>query len=69
MQRIFIRFEANTTCFIRLFRIANKRILHAKLIKTEVNILFLANILFFSLQSEYFDAKFSEYFQKEPNIN
>jgi len=36
-----IRFEANKTGFIHLFRIeANRRILHAKRIKTEVNIPF-----------------------------
>jgi hypothetical protein len=36
-----IRFEANKTGFIRLFRIeANRRILHAKRIKTEVIIPF-----------------------------
>ncbi len=41
MKRIFIRFEANITGFIRLFRIgANPRILHAKRIKTEANIPF-----------------------------
>jgi hypothetical protein len=39
MQRMFIRFEANKTGFIRLFRIeANQRIFHAKRIKTEANI-------------------------------
>jgi len=41
MKQVFIRFEANKTCFIRLFYIkANWRILHAKRIKTEANILF-----------------------------
>ena len=39
MKRMFIRFEAKKTGFIRLFRIeANQRILHAKRIKTEANI-------------------------------
>ncbi len=39
LQRMFIRFEANKTCFIRLFRIeANQRILHAKRLKKEGNI-------------------------------
>jgi hypothetical protein len=53
MKQIFIRFEAKKTCFIRLFRNeANKRILNSKQIETEANILFLANILFISLQSE-----------------
>jgi hypothetical protein len=41
MKRIFIRFEANKTGFIRLFRIeANQRILNAKQIETEANISF-----------------------------
>ncbi len=41
MKRNFIRFEANKTGFISLFRIeANRRILHAKRIKTEANIPF-----------------------------
>jgi hypothetical protein len=54
----FIRFEANKTFFIGLFRIEeNQRILHAKRIKTEPNIPFYAKILFISLQSEYFEAK------------
>jgi hypothetical protein len=35
----------------------------------EVNILFLANNFFISLQSEKFQAKWRQYFQKEPNIN
>jgi hypothetical protein len=36
IKRIFIRFEANKTGCIRLFRIeANQRILHEKRIKTE----------------------------------
>jgi hypothetical protein len=40
MKRIFIRFEANETGFIRLFCIkANRRILHAKRIETEENFL------------------------------
>jgi hypothetical protein len=44
MKRIFIRFDANKTGFIRLFRIeANRQILHAKRI-AEANIPFLANI-------------------------
>jgi hypothetical protein len=39
LKRIFIRFEANTTDFIRLFCIkANQRILNLKQIKTEANI-------------------------------
>ncbi len=63
MKWIFIRFEANKTYFIHLFRIkVNKR--HAKLIKTEANILFLANILFILFQSEYFEEKLTKYFQK-----
>ncbi len=58
MKRIFTRFEANKTGFIPLFRIeAYQRILHAKRIKTEANIPFYANLLFTSLQSEYFEAK------------
>jgi hypothetical protein len=41
MKRIYIRFEANKTGFIRLFRIgADRRILHAKRKKTEANIPF-----------------------------
>jgi hypothetical protein len=45
MKRIFIRIEAHKTGFIRLFRIeANRRILHAKRIKTELNISLQANI-------------------------
>jgi hypothetical protein len=43
--------------------------LHAKRIKMELVIPFKANILFISLQIEYFAAIGSEYFQKEPNIN
>ncbi len=39
MKRLFIRFGANKTGFISLFRIeANRRILHAKRIKMEANI-------------------------------
>jgi hypothetical protein len=53
MKRIFIRFEANKTGFIRLFCIqANRRILHEK---TNRN------------GSDY--SLLSVYFQKEPNIN
>jgi|688.fasta_scaffold1041876_1 hypothetical protein len=43
--RCDIRFEANETGFIRLFRIeANRRILHAKRIQKEANIPFEANM-------------------------
>jgi hypothetical protein len=50
--------EANKAGFIRLFRNeANQQILHAKRIKPEENICLKANILFISLQSQYFEAK------------
>jgi hypothetical protein len=65
MKRILIRFEVNKIYFIRSFCIeANKRILHAKRIKTEASVLFLANILFISLQSKYFKAKMKQKFSK-----
>jgi hypothetical protein len=58
-------YEANKTGFLRLFRVeANHRILHAKQIKMEANIPSYANILLFSLQGEYFEARLSEYFKK-----
>ncbi len=68
MKRILICFEVNKIYFIRLFCIKAKRNLHAKRIKTEANILFLANILFISLQSKYFEAKMKRKFSKKKRI-
>ncbi len=65
MERIFIRFEAQKTGFICLFRIqANQRILHAKRIKTEANNPSYANILLISHQSEYLKQNEANIFNK-----
>jgi hypothetical protein len=58
MKRMFIRYEANKTGFIRLFRIeANRLILHAKRIKTEAN----------TIICEYFEANIRQY-EKIANV-